>query len=564
MRLPFPNMNGTLALLDPMASLGKPNPSVTGQLQGHLGLANSLKRLNRATKVGLSIAGYTGSGALSTIAASPTLRDTFVAATIQLVEDLGLDHIDLDWEFPAASDMANFVALLRQLKAALAALPYSTELTIAAPGYDVSAWIPRIRLVRLIPNHACCTYDFMGDWSPVAGYHSNLDANPTAPPAAQLSVDRTVKFSSKTIARRPNSWSAPQSTAACSTRPAASTRHSRMPVQYNAIPIGDERFDDPTQSAFVYSATTRQLIVYDSPRSIAAKATYVEANQLGGIMFWEASGDRSGARGLVPTPVDTLSMSAFVFGPNNLSYPRSKYNNVAAPPPPVAVTLVTRPNKVITPWNGTLTVAETKPEAPFTYDPTTQLLSSGSAGCVDAYPSASSLSQYSVHLWPCSSTNANQQWILDMAEHHVRHATHANVCLDVDGSTVHVWWCHSINLNQWLDLVIESATLSTFHGRQLTAVLATRRVAFQPNGHAWTFHHVHQTIEWGTSGLYLDAYQPWNGGALRHVAHTGFCLDMATDTGTSPHVWSCHASQNWYCRYQQFTYSPMDSTFRGR
>ncbi|RHY22751.1 hypothetical protein DYB32_009401 [Aphanomyces invadans] len=361
----IPQWNGTLALLDPMALLGKPHPSVTGQLQGHLGLANSLKRLNRATKVGLSIAGYTGSGALSTIAASPTLRDTFVAATIQLVEDLGLDHIDLDWEFPAASDMANFVALLRQLKAALAALPYSTELTIAAPGYDVSAWIPYI----------------------------NLYANPTAPPAAQLSVDRTVKFyvenycppSKLVVGARIYGRVFYQTSGIYSPFTNAGADNT---VQYNAIPIGDERFDDPTQSAFVYSATTRQLIVYDSPRSIAAKATYVEANQLGGIMFWEASGDRSGARGLVPTPVDTLSMSAFVFGPNNLSYPRSKYNNVAAPPPPVAVTLVTRPNKVITPWNGTLTVAETKPEAPFTYDPTTQLLSSGSAGCVDAYPSA--------------------------------------------------------------------------------------------------------------------------------------------------------------------------------
>ncbi|RHY34705.1 hypothetical protein DYB32_000731 [Aphanomyces invadans] len=75
--------------------------------------------------------------------------------------------------------------------------------------------------------------------------------------------------------------------------------------------------------------------------------------------------------------------------------------------------------------------------------------------------------------------------------------------------------------------------------------------------------------------LCLDAYQPWNGGAvhlwpcdanngnqkwaydgntkqLRHATHNGFCLDMANPAGGTPHLWSCHDPWVSWVTLQQF------------
>lgn len=41
----------------------------------------------------------------------------------------------------------------------------------------------------------------------------------------------------------------------------------------------------------MWNARTRTFISYDDPESIAAKAAFVKAYHLGGIMYWEQSLD---------------------------------------------------------------------------------------------------------------------------------------------------------------------------------------------------------------------------------------------------------------------------------
>jgi chitinase len=43
----------------------------------------------------------------------------------------------------------------------------------------------------------------------------------------------------------------------------------------------------------LWNAQTRRFISYDDPQSIAAKAAYVKAQHLGGIMYWEQTLDPS-------------------------------------------------------------------------------------------------------------------------------------------------------------------------------------------------------------------------------------------------------------------------------
>jgi chitinase len=54
-------------------------------------------------------------------------------------------------------------------------------------------------------------------------------------------------------------------------------------------------WDAAAQAPWLWNAQTHRFISYDDPQSIAAKAAYVKAEQLGGIMYWEQSLDPSDA-----------------------------------------------------------------------------------------------------------------------------------------------------------------------------------------------------------------------------------------------------------------------------
>ncbi|KAF0683047.1 Aste57867_24900 [Aphanomyces stellatus] len=581
-----PQSDGSIVFNDPAASLTQPRTGVTGQLQGNLGEAFTLKQQFRTTKVGLSIGGYGNSAAFPAIAASASLRASFVAHVVRFVQDLGLDHIDLDWEYPGSGDMANFVLLLQELKAAMSALPFPTELTVAGPGNDVT-WRSHVGdLCRVVDGVNLMTYryDFMGEWNTVSGFQSNLFTDSAAPLEAQNSVDHIVQYylhgggcpAEKLVVGVPLYGRLFNNTDGKYLGFSGATT-----VLYKSLAAGSDQFDGTSQSAYAY--VNREFISYDNPQSVQAKAAYVQQYNLGGMMFWEASGDGQGPRALIPTLVRQLGQSNVGGGLNNLVYPTSKYNNVAVVP----LTLLTHYQLMLTQSkNGQFqTVAAGDATSLFYYNPTSQLLTTNTGDCVDAYPNATSTSQYSVHPWACAASNGNQKWLLDLSDHHIRHATHADICLDVDGSTVQVWWCHdhNINMNQWIGLPREIVHLTTFNGLHLQA--QGSQVFFdQSASGSWTVDYLHQTVQWATSGLCLDAYQAWDGGAvhlwpcdsananqqwtydpathqLRHRRHVGFCLDMASDTGSHPHLWSCHVTTDSYFRYQRFGYVFVDPAY---
>ena len=62
-------------------------------------------------------------------AVSSTYRNAFVNAIVSKARELGVDGVDIDWEYPEASgsDPANFIAFLQQLKSALSGKKLSID-----------------------------------------------------------------------------------------------------------------------------------------------------------------------------------------------------------------------------------------------------------------------------------------------------------------------------------------------------------------------------------------------------------------------------------------------------
>ena len=96
--------NGTVYLNDPWADIQmtypkdpkKPDPK---ELYGSMKQLGLLKKTHRQMKVVLSVGGYSGSPNMSKGLSTQKGIDNFVNSSVQLVEDLGLDGLDLDWEY---------------------------------------------------------------------------------------------------------------------------------------------------------------------------------------------------------------------------------------------------------------------------------------------------------------------------------------------------------------------------------------------------------------------------------------------------------------------------------
>jgi chitinase len=224
------NVNCELA--DTYADYQKVVPQVPGAtaavapLQGNFGALVQLKQLNPNLKVLISIGGWnppTYNTLFDQAASTEAQRQAFVGSCINMFIQGNIasgvstgtlfDGIDLDWEFPNASDTANFTALLTefrnelntltgttgktyQLLADLAAGP-STPGAAADSGNDGGYDTINISAVAAELNYMNVDgYNYAGDWSNATNDASALfdeTANPLYGKPAD-DIDATVQY----------------------------------------------------------------------------------------------------------------------------------------------------------------------------------------------------------------------------------------------------------------------------------------------------------------------------------------------------------------------------------
>ncbi|KAL1964063.1 hypothetical protein VTN77DRAFT_7481 [Rasamsonia byssochlamydoides] len=313
-----------------------------------------LKKRNRKLKVLLSIGGWTYSPNFAQAASTEAGRSTFAQTATRLVLDLGLDGIDVDWEYPQDDIQAqNFVLLLKKCRETLdqAAGPNRRFLlTIACPAGPQN--YSKLRLQEMTPYldfYNLMGYDYAGSWDSTAGHMANLYPSNSSAVSTPFSTVGALNYYIqvggvppwKMVLGMPLYGRAFQNTDGPGTPYSGVGEGSweQGVWDYKALPLpgATEHVDALIGASWCYNPTTRTMVSYDNAAVSEMKASFVKQWGLGGGMWWETSGDRGGKTAhradgsLIGTFVDVLGgIEALEQSPNNLEYPESKYDNLRA------------------------------------------------------------------------------------------------------------------------------------------------------------------------------------------------------------------------------------------
>jgi chitinase len=269
----------------------------------------ALKAKHPHLKVLLSLGGWGGCETCSEVFATQSGRTAFASSVKDVLTATNTDGIDLDWEYPAVAgppghrftpeDRHNFTLLVQALRATLGT---TYEISFAAGGFpeylqqavEWPAVMPLVNRVHLM------SYDLVNGYSTTTGHHTPLYSTPQQIP----SVDNGVRFLNS-VGVAPSKIVIGAAFYARVFRGVANRQLGlqqagafQQAVNYKdfADSLSPARgfvfyWDQVAKAPYAYSAQRQEFATFDDARSIRLKTRYAQEKQLGGIMFWELTGD---------------------------------------------------------------------------------------------------------------------------------------------------------------------------------------------------------------------------------------------------------------------------------
>lgn len=319
---------GEVCVYDSWAAVEKAFPGDTWDqpLRGNYNQLLKLKALYPHLVTMISVGGWTLSGRFSDAALTEASRNRFALSAMTFITRYGFDGVDIDWEYPVGGgldsnkyrpeDKRNFSLLLQELRRQLDALGQQQGrtyyLSIAAPaGYQMIANIEPSAIAQTVNWINLMTYDFHGGWETVTGHLAPL----WAPAGDLLNVHSAVQIyldagvpAQKIVVGVPfygRSWRGVPPANNGLYQPAGGVPmgtwddtgvfdYGDIAGRLTSQPDTYMRFrDDLAQVPYIYAASLSGgvFITYEDAISIQWKAAYVRERNLGGMMFWDLSGD---------------------------------------------------------------------------------------------------------------------------------------------------------------------------------------------------------------------------------------------------------------------------------
>lgn len=243
-----------------------------------------LKKKNKNLEVQLSIGGW-GSGNFSEMAADPYKRKAFAEDCRRIVDEYGLDGIDIDWEYPGSGlagissspkDKDNYILLMKDLRNSLG---NDKLLTLASPAtvsfYEFKPIMPYVDFVNIM------AYDLnRPPYHHSALFRSELSGEMTADEGVRAHIESGIP-AEKIVLGVPFYGHG---------------KKGEYPdfINYKDIKVVDgmkEMYDEIACMPYIVNESGDMVICFDNPESLKRKCEYVNEYGLAGIMFWDYSGD---------------------------------------------------------------------------------------------------------------------------------------------------------------------------------------------------------------------------------------------------------------------------------
>lgn len=243
----------------------------------------ALKKQNPKLKVLVSVGGW-GSGRFSEMAADKKKRQSFAKDCKRLVQEFGLDGIDIDWEYPTQSsagissspeDSEHFTLLMHELRKQLGKDKQLTLATVSTAQYmDFPSFIQDVDFVNIM------AYD-MAD-TPLhhsALHRSAYSGTMTTDKAIQMHLDAGV----------------PKEKLVCGLafygHAAKDFPHKNNPEALKNDKNYKEMWDEVGQVPYYTNTLGEPVYGPENERSLAIKCQYIKDQGLRGAMYWEAAQD---------------------------------------------------------------------------------------------------------------------------------------------------------------------------------------------------------------------------------------------------------------------------------
>ncbi|MBO5903464.1 MAG: glycoside hydrolase family 18 protein [Tidjanibacter sp.] len=245
-----------------------------------------LKEVKPELKVMLSVGGW-GSGRFSEMAATDATRKSFAKDCLRVVNEFGLDGIDIDWEYPtnnaagisaSPDDTENFTLLMKELREAL---PKDKQLTMASVASG--EYVNFKEAIQYMDFVNIMTYDMASAPKHHSGmYRSEMSPGITCEEGILAHIEAGVPVE-KLVFGMPFYGR-------------ASGALQGFNDYKNLVNLPADKFtaewDDIAKAPYIVEIATGDVVcTYDDPRSIAIKCDYIAAKGMKGAMYWDYDGD---------------------------------------------------------------------------------------------------------------------------------------------------------------------------------------------------------------------------------------------------------------------------------